>query len=262
MGAEKKVEETLKVLNLKVLEQGMEKIAGAFDQYIEQMNREFAAMNQRMTDIECRLENLEKLSTSSSFGNEAALQILPASGTSSESSSSTSLTPIPPPRQPVKRRLEPASFLVKEDLNAGKPPREGFGGYRPARGSIDDEKHVKVSVFTRELDKRKQASSITPDGGRKVIIAHNLREDTTANEPIDLLKLTPRDLDPRNRREIEDWLCKTEGCFNDLELKTQEEVMINYTQLKSFLCKEKREKGSSCTGCLVQDTLVCPLCKL
>jgi hypothetical protein len=258
MGADKKVEETLKVLNLKALEQGMEKIAGAFDQYTTQMSKELAVINQRISDIEFRLDNLEK--TSPSMGvSAAALQIATEAGSSSEIT--TSITPAPKPKQPVKRHLEPVTFS-KEKVKAEKPPREGFRGYRPTRGSIDDEEHVKVSVFSKELDKRKQDASFTPGDGRRIIIAHSVREDATTTEPIDVLRLAPKDIEPQNKQEIEEWLYKTEGCFNELDPKTQEEVMINYTQLKAFLCKDMSEKNPSCKRCLVQNTIVCPLYKL
>nr|MDO8081331.1 hypothetical protein [Candidatus Freyarchaeota archaeon] len=258
MGVDKKVEETLKVLNLKVIEQGMDKIAGVFDQYTAQMSKELATINQRISDIECRLDNLEKFSSSMGVSSAAALQILPEAGASSVIESS--LTPPPKPRQPVKRHLEPVTF-AKENVKAEKLPREGFGGYRPTRGSIEEEKHVKVSVFSKELDRRKEAASAAAGGERTVVISHTVREDTTPNEPIDVFRLTPRDIESKNKEEIEQWLCKTEECFNGLEPKTQEEIMINYTQLKAFLCKEKREKVPSCTRCLVQNTIVCPLYK-
>jgi hypothetical protein len=261
MGVDKKIEDSLKTLNLKVLEQGIEKIATAFDQYTEKMGQELASINQRISNIECRLDNLEKLPSYTSR-NEAVLQDPPETEISAAITSPTSYSSTVTPRQPVKRHLEPAGFVPKDNLKLGNSQREEFREYRPARGGIIEEDHVKVSVFSREANKLKETASASPSGGRTVIISHSVREDTTPNERIDLLRLTPQDIDPKNKEEIEEWLQKTEYCFNELEPKTQEEVMINYTQLKAFLCREKKERNFLCTGCLVQNTLVCPLCKL
>ncbi len=261
MVADKRIEETLKVLNLKVFEQGIEKIAGAFDEYTAKMGQELAFMNQRITNIECRLDNLEKLVSSSSIRKEAALQIPLETGASSEIASSESLTPPPLPRQTVKRRLEPASFVPEEISKVRKHPREGFRGYIPVRGSIKEEKHVRASVFARELNKRQEVAFVAAPGERTVTISHSVRRDTSANEPINISGNTSEVTALKNRKDIEEWLRRTEVCFNDLDFKTQEEVMLNYTQLKAFLCKDKKEKDYTCMVCLIKDTIDCPLYK-
>jgi hypothetical protein len=261
---DKKVEETLKVLTLKAIEQGMEKIAGIFDKYTVKIGQEIDSINQKIMNLESRIDRLEK--SVSPLGLSPVASQTPTKTTiSSELASSSSYSPAIPTRQPAKRNLEPASFASGEDTTMRKPQREVFREYRPARGGIVEEKHVKVAVFSKELDRRKEAASATPPEGRTVVISHIVRDDMAASEPISRPSYTPQEdasetkTAPENKVEIEEWLRKTENSFNEMPSETRREVMPHYTRLKLYLCKDKSQKDSACARCLIQNTIDCPL---
>ncbi|MEM2145763.1 MAG: hypothetical protein QW279_10405, partial [Candidatus Jordarchaeaceae archaeon] len=54
---------------------------------------------------------------------------------------------------------------------------------------------------------------------------------------------------------------RTETSFTEMPTETRRDVMPHYTQLKLFLCKNKKAKDSNCVGCLIQNTIDCPLYK-
>lgn len=261
MGVNKQIEENLKVITLKAIEQGMDKIAGIFDQYTAKIGQEIASINQKISNLESRIDNLERLSLSAGARKTVALQ------TPSETITASELNKPPasyiPPRQPARRNLQPASFVSGEDITGGKIDREGFREYRPARGGIVEEKHVKVSVFSRELNRRREAeaASATSPEGRTVVISHRVREDTTAGPPVSSPVYTQQQTVPENKGEIEEWLYRTETSFTEMPTETRRDVMPHYTQLKLFLCKNKKVKDSNCIGCLIQNTIDCPLYK-
>lgn len=264
MGVDKKVEETLKVLTLKAIEQGMEKITGLFDKYSAKIGQEIDSINQKIMNLETRIDSLERSSPSLGLRNPVATQIPAKTMVSSELTPSASYSATLQTRQSAKRNLEPASFAPGEDTTMRKPQREVFREYRPARGGIVEEKHVKVSVFSRELDRRTEAVSDRPSEGRTVVISQ-VRENMPVNEPINrpiytLQAVTPAARTvPENKVEIEEWLRKTESSFDEMPSETRREIMPHYSQLKLYLCKEKKQKDSACTKCLIQNTIDCPL---
>ncbi len=189
MGRDKRVEEALNRL-----EQGIEKIAEVFDQYTETVRQEIAFINQRILDLESKIDNIENWH---SFSGETPkhLPLRPEAAPETTSQMGTKPTPMvsrptpiedytqqmqeeptpaeesysppartPPPRQPARRTIEPASFISKEDLGLGGAPsqEEEIGRYRPSRGGIVEEKFVKPSVFSRELNKLQEAAATAP----------------------------------------------------------------------------------------------------
>ena len=190
MGKDKKVEEALKRL-----EQGIEKIAEVFDQYTETLRQEMAFINQKITDLESRIDSIEAWPSFTGEGAEAIRRAPARTGISSELASQTIQKPMEtvskppaetyaaqpreaeaeagyrpstPTRQPARRALEPAKFVTVDDLRGEEPSQEaGFGGYRPMRGGIVEEKFVKPSVFSKEMNKlheARDAAAQTPYG--------------------------------------------------------------------------------------------------
>lgn len=175
MGKDKKVEEALKKL-----EQGIEKIAEVFDQYTETVRQEMAFVNQKITDLESRIDNIETW-FSFSEGGEAVRRTPSGIGATQRPSATFSKAPVEeaytppaesysaqpreaeaevgyrpstPTRQPTRRAPEPTSFVTVDELRGEEPSQEpGFGGYRPMRGGIVEEKFVKPSVFSKEMNK-------------------------------------------------------------------------------------------------------------
>lgn len=280
MGVDRQIEENLKVVTLKAIEQRMDKIAGIFDQYTAKIGQELASINQKLSYLESRIDNLEKVSPPTIGARKTvALQTQPETITASELKSPASYTIT---RQPARRNLQPATFVSGEDTTGRRTQREEFREYRPVRGGIVEEKHVKVSVFSRELDRRREAeaASATPPEGRTVVISHRVREDTATSPPmsrpvytqqqtipeasapiISSPGYTQQETVPESRAELEDWLHKTETSFTEMPTETRRDVMPHYTQLKLFLCKNKKAKDSACIGCLIQNTIDCPLFK-
>jgi hypothetical protein len=188
MGRDKKVEEALNRL-----EQGIEKIAEVFDQYTETVRQEIAFINQRILDLESKIDSIENWASFSGEtpkyfplepkeAPEAPPQMRPKpTPIVHEPTPSEEYTPqireeptpveesypapvrTPPTRQPTRRTIEPASFISKENLGSGgAPSQEEFGRYRPSRGGIVEEKFVKPSVFSKELNKLQEAAATAP----------------------------------------------------------------------------------------------------
>ncbi len=185
MGKDKKVEEALKRL-----EQGIEKIAEVFDHYTETVRQEIAFITQKITDLESRIDGIETWTSFSGEGGEAirrpSFRIERPAATVSKpplvegytpptreeyppaetyaarsrgADEEAGYRPSTPTRQP-ERRPEPASYVTKEELGIGEPSQEeGFGGYRPMRGGIVEEKFVKPSVFSKEMNKLHDAAA-------------------------------------------------------------------------------------------------------
>ncbi|MEM3526356.1 MAG: hypothetical protein QXV37_02990, partial [Candidatus Jordarchaeaceae archaeon] len=176
----KQVEEALNRL-----EQGLEKIAEVFDQYTETVRQEIAFINQRIMDLESKIETTTNWS-SFSIGETARTKPTPPASKSPPIETSISrekeYTPAksytaPPPqeaeitasrrpsqiRPPTRRGAEPASLVTREDIGiGGSSEAEGFGGYRPMRGGIVEEKYVRPSVFSREMSKLEAAAAAAP----------------------------------------------------------------------------------------------------
>ncbi|MEM2146599.1 MAG: hypothetical protein QW279_14655, partial [Candidatus Jordarchaeaceae archaeon] len=182
---EKEVEEALNRL-----EQGIEKIAEVFDQYTETVRQEIAFINQRIMDLESKIDTTTSWSSFSAEGKEALKQRTappvskaplpePTKPPEREYTPAKSYTPPPretevtashsPPsqiRQPARQEATPPRFVTKEDIGiGGASQEEGFGGYRPARGGIVEEKYVKPSVFSREMNKLEAAAAASPQYG-------------------------------------------------------------------------------------------------
>ena len=191
MGKNKKVEESLKRL-----EKGIERIAEVFDQYTETVRQEIAFINQKIIDLESRIDSIENWSSFTVEGGETR-EAPAGTGLSAELASrageksahfesappaedyrtrveaSTTLQreargvesrPASTTRTPAGRRLEPASFITRE--HRAETGEEGFGGYRPVRGGIVEEKFVRPSVFSKEMNRLHEAASTpqTPYG--------------------------------------------------------------------------------------------------
>ena len=187
MGRDKKVEEALNRL-----EEGIEKIAEVFDQYTETVRQEIAFINQRILDLESKIDNIENWA---SFSGETPKNLPLRTEAAPETTSQMRPKPTPivsrptpseeytpqmreepapvedsysppvrttPPRQPARRTIEPASFISKDLELGGTPQEEEFGRYRPSRGGIVEEKFVKPSVFSRELNKLQEAAAAAP----------------------------------------------------------------------------------------------------
>jgi len=80
-------------------------------------------------------------------------------------------------------------------------------------------------------------------------------------ESVQAQKYTSLESDIESTEEIEETLHSIEQYFSDLPLEKQEEIMPRYIKLRTFLCKDKKEKDFSCVGCLIGNTIDCPLFK-
>nr|MDO8082922.1 hypothetical protein [Candidatus Freyarchaeota archaeon] len=179
---------------LKKLEQGIEKIAEVFDQYTEAVRQEIAFINQRMKELESKVEGAASWSSFTGERREAARPIslggrepadfmtaardqtptsvsrtpsVAAAGTPQgrqyisektyaesprEAEAAGGRSPSQARQQPARREMQPSSF----GESSGE---EAIGTYRPAHGSIVEEKYVKPSVFSREMNKLEAAAA-------------------------------------------------------------------------------------------------------
>lgn len=71
-----------------------------------------------------------------------------------------------------------------------------------------------------------------------------------------------QEINLQNKEEIEKWLSDIENHFDEMPVEKQEETMPRYIQLRVLTCKNKKETGSSCIGCLISNTIDCPLFNL
>ncbi|WXG39532.1 MAG: hypothetical protein WED07_01635 [Candidatus Freyarchaeum deiterrae] len=181
---------------LKKLEQGIEKIAEVFDQYTEAVRQEIAFINQRMTELESKVDGAASWSSytgekrearpislgsrePADFVTAARDQTPPsvsrtpsvaAAGTPQgrqyisektyaasprEAEAAGGRSPSQARQQPARREMQPSSF----GESSGE---EAIGTYRPARGGIVEEKYVKPSVFSKEMNKLEAAAAATP----------------------------------------------------------------------------------------------------
>ncbi|MEM3587419.1 MAG: hypothetical protein QXO71_08880 [Candidatus Jordarchaeaceae archaeon] len=62
-----------------------------------------------------------------------------------------------------------------------------------------------------------------------------------------------------NREMVEKWLNSIENSFNQMPVKMQEKIMSRYIQLRTIICRDKKEISSSCMRCLIGNTIDCPL---
>ncbi|MHA1580467.1 MAG: hypothetical protein ACTSUQ_12695, partial [Candidatus Freyarchaeota archaeon] len=85
--------------------------------------------------------------------------------------------------------------------------------------------------------------------------------EISVSEPVQAQKYTSLESYIESVEEIEETLHSIEQYFSDLPLEKQEEIMPRYIKLRTFLCKDKKEKDFSCVGCLIGNTIDCPLFK-
>lgn len=117
------------------------------------------------------------------------------------------------------------------------------------------EKQLKESAKEEKLVNLKEIG----DKEKIVIVPYRAKEKILSSEPNQMPGYTsPRNYF-ENREMVEKWLSNTEHSFNKMSLEMQEKIIPRYTQLRTIICREKKEMSSSCMGCLIGNTIDCPL---
>jgi hypothetical protein len=92
-----------------------------------------------------------------------------------------------------------------------------------------------------------------------VNVPQEVKEDILAAEQVPMPESTSQEIDLENREEVEKWLRNIESHFEEMPVEMQEETMPRYIQLRTHICKDKIVTDSSCIGCLIGNTIDCPL---
>lgn len=85
------------------------------------------------------------------------------------------------------------------------------------------------------------------------------KEDASISEQAHATVNTSQDMNFQNKEEIEKWLSDIENNFDEMPTEKQEETMPRYVQLRVLTCKDKKATSPSCIGCLIGNTIDCPL---
>lgn len=97
-------------------------------------------------------------------------------------------------------------------------------------------------------------------GKEKIVITpYKVNEKIVGYEPRQLPGYTSPNKYFENMEMVEKWLNNTERGFNKMTLEMQEKIMPRYVQLRTLICRDRKEIGSSCISCLIGDTIDCPL---
>ncbi|MEM3587420.1 MAG: hypothetical protein QXO71_08885 [Candidatus Jordarchaeaceae archaeon] len=91
------------------------------------------------------------------------------------------------------------------------------------------------------------------------ILVQDAKENIPATEQVNISEQVLGEVSLENKEKIKEWLNSVERSFNEMPLEKQEEVMSRYTQLRALTCKSKKEIDASCIGCLIVNTIDCPL---
>ncbi|MEM2145244.1 MAG: hypothetical protein QW279_07780 [Candidatus Jordarchaeaceae archaeon] len=104
---------------------------------------------------------------------------------------------------------------------------------------IPIDEHTQEAVTSIESQTSKEGASIVEQAHTAV----NASQDTNL----------------QSKEEIEKWLSDIENHFEEMPVEKQEEIMPRYVQLRVLTCKDKKATGPSCIGCLIGNTIDCPL---
>nr|MDO8082649.1 hypothetical protein [Candidatus Freyarchaeota archaeon] len=135
----------------------------------------------------------------------------------------------------------------------------------------DETKQLELKKTTRKLETiEKQLKDKAKEGkleelneitGKEkiVIVPYKVKEQIPGAEPNHMPGYTSPNKYFENKEMVEKWLSNTERSFSQMTLEMQEDIMPRYIQLRALTCKDKKEMSSSCIGCLIGNTIDCPL---
>jgi hypothetical protein len=113
-------------------------------------------------------------------------------------------------------------------------------------------------IVSQEVKEEIQPTEHTPEEVTSVV-SQDAKEDSPITEQVRIPEHVSQEPRLETKEEIEKWLSNTENQFDGMPVEKQEETMPRYIQLRALVCKDKKETGPSCIGCLIGNTIDCPL---
>jgi hypothetical protein len=127
-----------------------------------------------------------------------------------------------------------------------------------------------AGIFDRSVEvqlEEKDEEGITEDfsvieSEEKIVNATlDVREDPQITESNLMQERTLLENDSESRKEMQEVLQQIERRFSEMSLEEQEEIMPRYIKLRTFFCKDREGTSFSCVGCLLSNSIDCPLFK-
>lgn len=167
--------------------------------------------------------------------------------------------------------------MEKNEENPEKPPQKTEKQILEELHEIAHEQKKTEQI----LEKLHEITKTQTEPEEEVITSQDVKEDIpntklTPEEVTDIVSQDVEEINPiteqvhipehasqeprlETKEEIEKWLSNTENQFELMPVEKQEEIMPRYIQLRALICKNKKDTGPSCIGCLIGNTIDCPL---
>nr|MDO8083082.1 hypothetical protein [Candidatus Freyarchaeota archaeon] len=141
------------------------------------------------------------------------------------------------------------------------------------RGIAQEQEKAEEKILEklREITQVEEKVSVSQDVKEDIPIAEHTHEEVTGSvsqdvkedipiaEQLHIPEHTSQEIRLENKEEIERWLSNTENHFEEMPVEKQEETMPRYIQLRTLTCKDKIGVSPFCIGCLINNTIDCPL---
>ncbi|WXG39798.1 MAG: hypothetical protein WED07_03065 [Candidatus Freyarchaeum deiterrae] len=119
---------------------------------------------------------------------------------------------------------------------------------------------VKQEAISVPQEVKQEAISVPQEVKQETVnVSQDVKVDIPPAEQVPIPESASQEIDLDNKEEIEKWLRNTESRFEEMPVEMQEETMSRYIQLRTNICKDKMGTDSSCIGCLIGNTIDCPL---